>query len=742
MTLSNILIRLTAWSGQTDTIKLEKMKNIFLLLFILLSSSVFAQKQLKGVVQNTKKEPVFAANVYLKNNKQIGKTTDFEGNFELKITKEGINDTLIISFIGYNSKEIPLNTISFENSIVIILKKNPLALQEVIIKAKEPISEQFSVIKIGMLDIYLNPVSNGDPLKAITSMPASTNTDETANPSLRGSASDRTRVIFNGVPVYRPVRNSQINGIGHFSLFNTAIVDKQYIYASNPPLTYGNSSAGLVEIETINQLNINQLSFSVGLAHAGVFASHKIKEKSFVQVYGNYQNSDAFLLLNGKSLSQLKSFGSKDIGINFHSDLSKNTSLNFYSYGNIEDYKVNVNIFTFDGDAYGDKMRNFNIINLKHFFKKGRIAINNGSNFSKTNFQFGNIDSKNTCQQIYTSIDYKWFGIDKLNIQLGLNHDYSKDVFKDSIPVFYYALSHQSPNYYADTTISIHNIEAYYYLSWEITDKLLLSSGMRTNIPIDWQKSYLSAQLTLKYKINRKQNLLLSGGKYHNYSVPNYYSKTYNFLYSKQLALDYSFIAKKILINAALFYKDEAGERLTDEFFNINHTYTIGMELYFEYFFMKYFKFSLANTYLNQEIVIDDKKYNGEKNLNYFIKTSLSFNHPRLFSVALTYIARPGKYYTPIESSLYNNFANFYEPLYGNDINNLQFANYNNLSISLSRYFQIKKKSIIVFISANNVLNTKNQSNTTYSNDYSTHNFNYYQQRTFYFGAVWQMNIR
>ncbi|PID92849.1 MAG: hypothetical protein CSA94_02680, partial [Bacteroidetes bacterium] len=128
----------------------------------------------------------------------------------------------------------------------------------VIITAKDPVSQKFSVTKIKKLDVYFNPVSNGDALKAITILPASTTTDETANPSLRGSAPDRSRITLNGVPIYTPVRSGDLNNHGKFSLFNTEIINKQYVYASNPPLTCGNSSAGLIEIQTRKRLEENQ----------------------------------------------------------------------------------------------------------------------------------------------------------------------------------------------------------------------------------------------------------------------------------------------------------------------------------------------------------------------------------------------------------------------------------------------------------------------------------------------------
>lgn len=68
---------------------------------------------------------------------------------------------------------------------------NIRTLKDVTIVVKDPISEKFSVQKLGKMDIYLNPASNADPLKAISILPASTNVEETANPSLRGGSADR-----------------------------------------------------------------------------------------------------------------------------------------------------------------------------------------------------------------------------------------------------------------------------------------------------------------------------------------------------------------------------------------------------------------------------------------------------------------------------------------------------------------------------------------------------------------------
>ncbi|PTT75809.1 hypothetical protein DBR25_07470, partial [Chryseobacterium sp. HMWF001] len=125
---------------------------------------------------------------------------------------------------------IPLCICSYTFSQKKIDSSRSKKIEEVIVVGKNPISEKFSVVKIEKLDIYFNPMSNGDALKAITILPASTSVDESANPTLRGGSADRTRVFINGSPVLNPVRNSQTNGLGNFSLLNTEIIDKQYVY--------------------------------------------------------------------------------------------------------------------------------------------------------------------------------------------------------------------------------------------------------------------------------------------------------------------------------------------------------------------------------------------------------------------------------------------------------------------------------------------------------------------------------
>ncbi len=710
--------------------------SIFLALFTILS---FSQTIINGVVKDKKGEPIFAANIFTKSLNGKGVTTDFNGNFI--INSDNFKDTLLVSFIGYETSEIILSTIDTTTTLIVILKESDRTLKEVVIAAQDPISEQFSVFKMKKLDIYFNPVSQGDPLKAITILPFSTTTDETADVSLRGSSADRSRVILNGVPIYKPTRASNLNNQGFFSLFNPEVINNQYVYASNPPLSYGNTSAGLVEIQTINSLEINQLQLASSLASVGFFLSQRIKkDTSFIQVYGNYQFSDVYVGIQKKNLPQIKSFYTTDAGINYHRNFGKKIEFNSFNYYINEQFSGLNESFTYKGEVSTRNERVFTVNNLKYYSKKGILTINNGANKSKQYFRFGNINSEQKISQIHTTANYRWYFLKNAPLQFGISHDFSRNLFIDSVPIYYYALSPNSPNYFSGDSIHNHIFEIYGYSNWDINEKLTVSAGVRNNIPAKGQKYYLSSQIGLKYRFHNNHSLLLSGGKYHSYSVPNIYSKSYNLLTSYQLVLDYVYNYKNTLLKAATYFKNESGDHAVNVFAVADETKTFGVELFLEQSFYRYFKFSFANSFINQTLTINNFDYHGTNDFNYLIKSSLQYNNPKLFTCALTYISRPGTYYTPVTGSEFNNTTDFYRPIFSTELYDAQFSNYNRLDISLSKYIKLKKDAVITFISLTNVFNTKNESSVLYNLDYSNNHFNFYQLRTIYFGFVWQLN--
>lgn len=718
------------------------MKCISLTIGVLFFGTLLGLAQestLSGVVKDKRGEPVFAANIYLKENPSKGVISDYNGNFTFSINIDEIEYTLVISYIGFKAQEIPINTIKDPLRLEILLDDDQKMLGNIIVSARDPIAEFFSVKKLEKLDIYLEPASKGDPLKAITVLPASTSTDESANPSLRGSDGSRSRVFLNGVPIYEPVRFSQINGIGYFSVLNPEIIDKQYVYASNPPVSFGNSSAGLVQVNTIRSLSSNQILLSTSLASTGIFVSRRLSKHAFIQLYGNNQFSDAFLGLNKKNIPDLNHFGTKDIGLNINTDLSKNVKLNFFSYGVNEDFNVKTQIFTFTDETIAKTERNFSILNVEYQTGLHRWTLNSSYDLRKEAFTFGNLESDNDRKSIYNALNYQ-YELHKSTIEIGVNHNHNNIHINDQIAKFYYANAPESPSQIIKAIPKRTSIEAFIYSTWEVNKWLIFTSGFRTNKLYNNTKSYTSSQTGLRIHLSEDHSLLISGGKYHNFSTPNSYNPNFLLQKSSQFAIDYSYNSEQTAFDAAFYYKLEDEHETYPSNNPIEKIKNIGFEISFNQRLGDRIRLKIGNTFLDQEVEFNDFVYSGSKDLNYFVKSSLSYDTPSGLSSSITFVSRPGTRFSSIIGGDYDPETNFYIPIFADFYNDNRYSNYNNLSFSVSKYLPLGSNSIIFFLSANNILDSQNESQRRYSRDYTSYKVNTYEQRLFYFGLVWNLN--
>ena len=713
----------------------------FLLLIIsmfILSTTIIAQN-ISGYVIDDENKPIMAANVYFISCPHKGTISNIDGRFSIPFTND--RDTLLVAFIGYEDQRIPVAELQKNSDNTIVLKVTPMILDEVVISGATPISEQFSTEKLSSLDIYMNPVSQADPLKAIINMPASTNSDESANPSLRGSASDRSRVIYNGVPIYRPVRASSLNNVGFFSIFNPEMIDVQTVYPSNPPLVTGNASGGIVDINTIRKIDKNTYQLSAGIGNVGFSISQKIKGKStFIQAYGNWQNSVLLKKINEKSLPDMKSYDTKDIGINFRYAFSDKIYLNSYNYYMNETYDGVSAMLAYQGNLSSDGYRYFSVNNLAIFSNIGMFNINYGYNYEKKDVLFGNniMDSKDYSH--YASINYKTDIAKKITVQTGITYDNQNTIVDNEVPLYYYAMNENSPVYRQDSTVSNYILEPYVYMNWDVSKRVSMSIGARTNIPIKDQNQYYSLQYSLRYTPSDNHSIIFSTGQYHNYTQPDYYNLRYRLLSSRQVSLDYLYEKDNTKIQSAIYYKQEKGQQAID-YYIINQTQTYGFEFSISKTFWKYLTISLSNSSIKQVVNVGGVNYKGSYNFAYFVKPSITYTNPKLFSIGLIYIGRPGSHILnyPVDSSIWNSAANAYEPIYG-EMQEHQLGAYNRLDLSMSKHMSFKQWSMTLYLSINNLLNTKNETNAGYYNlDFSDTYKKFHTLRTLYFGCVFSL---
>ena len=150
---------------------------MLLLLFIAGTAGAYAQRTVTGTVVDENKVPVAGANVVVKGT-QVGAITDALGKYSIAVPSAG--NTLVISFIGYTSQEVPIGTSSVIN---VTLQTESLALDEIVVVG-------YSTQRRADVTGAISSVSS----ERITALPAG-NLDQT----LQGRAAGLV-VISNGAP--------------------------------------------------------------------------------------------------------------------------------------------------------------------------------------------------------------------------------------------------------------------------------------------------------------------------------------------------------------------------------------------------------------------------------------------------------------------------------------------------------------------------------------------------------------
>ena len=668
-----------------------------------------------------------------------GTISNEKGEFTLSIPHWNQTDSIAFASVGYETLKIAIQQIDFSNPLSVKLKEARVSLNEIAVIARKPISKEFAIQHIKQLQILQNPTSNADALKAIATLSASTNIDESASPSLRGSAANRTRITLNGVPIYNPVKFTDLDNIGVFSLFNTGLIKEEFVYASNPPLTYGGSTAGLVEIETVSQLYKNSTEISLSLANIGLMHAQQMKKSdNFFQLYGNYQYGAPMLSLNKKNSDRLNAFSSVDTGINLHFALGDYSSINLYNYVNYENSDYRANIFGYEQNSLKNKLRGLGI--LSYHFRRGNhtVDINYGLDYSQERLRFGNMIYQPVNKFQYASFSYKkiWKNV---NYQTGWTFQHTRYNSKNSrLPVYYFALSPESPSFICDSIINGYTFEPYIAIKWNISNKWIAFGALRTNMISSDKTLFLSYQSSITYLISNDSKLLLSAGKYNGHTIPNYYLMSYSKQEAIHCAFDYSRSTAKNVLNAGIYYKIENGDYTTNYIDRSDQCNILGIEISASQKLYQWFNISAAYTYLYAKQKSNNLSFNAANSQPYIIKLAISYQNLRIGTFSFSYIARSGFWYTPITNGIFYPEAQSYYPLYG-AINSKRMGPYNCIDFSANKLIVIGKHSLVIYVTINNFLNINNKRELTYTLDYSSFEYNYFNKRFIYFGVTFQI---
>lgn len=527
----------------------------------------------------TKGKPMCGVLVYVANHKDKFVVSDSLGCFFISdVQKE---DSIVFSFVGFHDLRIPVCDL-YNNNNQVIMTENSMNLNEIIVFRNKEISSDFSMKSYNQLEIFASPTSQADPLNAVLSTAASTNTLESAKPSLRGSSMGYTMVYINGVPVFYPTKGNLVNSsIASSSSINATFVGSESIYASNSPIEFENAASGSVNIQLNTDVKDRKNFFlsSVGTS----FSVNRNFGNSFLESYLSYTDLYPFIKMNNtKDINHYRSY---DAGIHYHKTLKKSAYSIFSSYiyenGNYPTPYLDQKTDYFNKSSFLN-----NIVNYEYYHAGVKLKTDFSYSHLKTNIKYKNIHMNEYCNYLYGAVSYSQFVNEKLQFKSGINSIFS---------------NFNTISYYSENRSDMEKGNMMQFTPYA-SIKLILGNysvllGTKYSLAKD-NKPAFNTNISLKYT-NTHHKILLSAA---NLDMYNYYENTllrYSKMSCKQFCIEYDYKKSGLNGHFALYFKGENGVNRMPPMVGDYKKYVFGIETSFEIQLLKNISWSVSNTYLN-----------------------------------------------------------------------------------------------------------------------------------------------
>lgn len=309
------------------------MKGTLLLFLLFIIVHVSAQVTISGSAVDEKGVSLPGVNVYLKDTYD-GATTDDKGNFSFTTEEKG-NHILVASFLGYETKEMPVDIKAniIDLKIKMVETVNELSLVTITAGSFEASDERKATV-LKPLDIVTTAGAQGDTYSAIKTLPGAQQIGETEGLFVRGGTGAETQTFIDGLLVDKPFFSStpDIAQRGRFSPF----LFKGTIFSSGGySAQYGQGLSGalILDSQDIPERSASTLAVSsVGLG-AGIYKLYD-DQKGCIGGDINYTDlTPTFALIKQKQaiIETPRFFGGSTF---FRQKTGKSGIIKFYGYYN------------------------------------------------------------------------------------------------------------------------------------------------------------------------------------------------------------------------------------------------------------------------------------------------------------------------------------------------------------------------------------------------------------------------
>ena len=264
----------------------RSLKSIFTFAILLFSLTILSQNIISGKVVDEKGKPIAGANVFIEGTYD-GASSNETGNFSFMTTVKG-NQTLVVSFLIYESSKTMIDVVAFQNK-TIKLRESVTSLDAVVITAGTlEAGDKARVSVLKPLDIVTTAGAAGNIITALQTLPGTQTVGEDGRLFVRGGEANETQTFVDGIRVAQPY-GASTNNVPTRGRFSPFLFSGMSFSTGGYSAEYGEALSSVLLLNTQDEPDQNKTEISLMTVGLGIGNTQKWK-KSSLSVNANYLN--------------------------------------------------------------------------------------------------------------------------------------------------------------------------------------------------------------------------------------------------------------------------------------------------------------------------------------------------------------------------------------------------------------------------------------------------------------------
>ncbi len=461
-----------------------RLKFLYIFLFfIILSGYAFAQEKftINGYIKDSLSgETLIGANIYIRSEGK-GVIANQFGFYSITL-KKGIYRAMV-SFVGYQAKELEINLNSNQQSNVLLALSN-VAINNVTVVSRKR-DNNVKTAQMGKMELNINtakaiPAFMGevDILKTLQLMPGIRNAGEgNAGFYVRGGGADQNLILLDDAVVYNTGHL-----FGFFSIFNSDAIKNVTLIKGGMPAQYGGRLSSVVDV-AMKEGNSNKTQVDLGI---GLIASRfsiqgplkKNKASYMISARRTYADALAKPFIKKTSDYYGSGYFFYDLNAKMNYEFSEKDHLYLSGYFGRDKFNFNNSKRSFKTEIpWGNSTAT---LRWNHIFNKKLFAnttlVYNDYKFALNGKQNDfNINLSSGIRDLNAKTDFDYYASPEHKIKFGVQytfHTFLPNVLSGNQDSVVFAPQNANKKY-------ANEYAAYVQDDWEINSKLKLNLGIR-----------------------------------------------------------------------------------------------------------------------------------------------------------------------------------------------------------------------------------------------------------------------